>query len=176
MLFVATTPSSTLKANWSALLERALQRCDAASVRDHLSVRGGQGRCRGQGRDGRRQRAAVQLCGDPVVQDWMAAALLPDAVTCVPSVTSPLSNVAGDRSFKHVYICFRRRLSPVAKASAKELTASYSAQSGLRPFGGWYVGRTNPSQASPSWKTLKVCRLQERPLPASSDFLESEGA
>ena len=61
-----------------------------------------------------------------------------------------LRDVAGDRSFKHVYICFRRRLSPVAKASAKELTASYSArgsipaesavelrtiQSELRPFG-----------------------------------------
>ena len=43
--------------------------------------RGGQGR--GQGRNRRRQRAAVQLggqlCGDSVVQDWMAAALLPAA-------------------------------------------------------------------------------------------------
>ena len=37
--------------------QRALQRYDAG----HLSVRGGQGRRRGQGRNCRRQRAAVQL-------------------------------------------------------------------------------------------------------------------
>ena len=41
--------------------QRALQRGDAASVRGHLPVRGGQGRRRGQGRNCRRQRAAVQL-------------------------------------------------------------------------------------------------------------------
>ena len=43
--------------------QRALQRSDsdAASVRGHLSVRGGQGCCRGQGRNCRRQRAAGQL-------------------------------------------------------------------------------------------------------------------
>ena len=36
--------------------------------------------------------------------------------SCVPSVTSviqDLRNIAGDRSFKHVYICFCRGLSPV---------------------------------------------------------------
>ena len=38
---------------------------------------------------------------------------------------------AGNRSFKHVYICSRRRLSPVAKASAKELSASYSARGSI---------------------------------------------
>ena len=41
--------------------QRALQRCDAASVRGHLSVRGGQGRRRGKRRNCRRQRAAVQV-------------------------------------------------------------------------------------------------------------------
>ena len=30
-----------------------------------------------------------------------------------------------------LYICFRRRLSPVAKASAKELSASYSARGSI---------------------------------------------
>ena len=44
------------------------------------------------------------------------------------SVVQDLRDIAGNRSFKHVYICSRRRLSPVAKASAKELSASYSAQ------------------------------------------------
>ena len=39
-------------------------------MRSHLPVRGRQGCCCGQRRDGRRQYAAVrgQLCGDPVVQ------------------------------------------------------------------------------------------------------------
>ena len=41
--------------------QRALQRGDAASVRGHLAVRGGQGRRRGKRRNCRRQRAAVQL-------------------------------------------------------------------------------------------------------------------
>ena len=40
--------------------QQALQRGDAASVRGHLPVRGGQGRRRGQN-NCRRQRAAVQL-------------------------------------------------------------------------------------------------------------------
>ena len=47
-----------------ALLERRVvsELCsDAASVRGHLAVRGGQGRRRGQGCNCRRQRAAVQL-------------------------------------------------------------------------------------------------------------------
>ena len=47
------------------------------------------------------------------------------------SVVQDLRDIAGDRSFKHVYICFRRRLSPVAKASAKELSASYSARGSI---------------------------------------------
>ena len=50
--------------------QRALQRCDAASVRGHLPVRGGQGRCRGQ-----RRSSAVTRSS----RDWMAAALLPEA-------------------------------------------------------------------------------------------------
>ena len=45
---------------WRDRGQRALQR-RAASVRGHLSVRGGQGRRRGQRRNCRRQRAAVQL-------------------------------------------------------------------------------------------------------------------
>ena len=47
------------------------------------------------------------------------------------SVVQDLRDVAGNRSFKHVYIC-SRRLSPAAKAAAKELSASYSAR-GLIP-------------------------------------------
>ena len=51
-----------------------------------------------------------------------------------------LRDVARDRSFKHVYIC-SRRLSPVAKASAKELNAPAATQlrtiqSELRPLEG----------------------------------------
>ena len=47
------------------------------------------------------------------------------------SVVQDLRDVAGDRSFKHVYICFSRRLCPVAKASAKELSASYFARGSI---------------------------------------------
>ena len=47
------------------------------------------------------------------------------------SVVQDLRDIAGNRSFKHVYICSRRRLSPVAKASAKELSASYSARGSI---------------------------------------------
>ena len=47
------------------------------------------------------------------------------------SVVQDLRDIAGDRSFKHVYLCSRRRLSPVAKASAKELSASYSARGSI---------------------------------------------
>ena len=47
------------------------------------------------------------------------------------SVVQDLRNIAGNRSFKHVYLCSRRRLSPVAKASAKELSASYSARGSI---------------------------------------------
>ena len=45
------------------------------------------------------------------------------------SVVQDLRDIACNRSFKHVYICSRRRLSPVAKASAKELSASYGLDS-----------------------------------------------
>ena len=47
------------------------------------------------------------------------------------SVVQDLRDIAGNRSFKHVYLCSRRRLSPVAKASAKELSASYSARGSI---------------------------------------------
>ena len=116
--FRGSTPSSTLRADWSALFERPvvseLCSADAAPVRSQSWS-----------------------------WNWMAAALLPDAavftqvchlrggvraraspvVTCVPSVTSPLSrtwqlpqgapvtknvqnlrDVPGDGSFKHVFL------------------------------------------------------------------------
>ena len=121
--------------------QRALQRGDAASVHGHLPVRGGQGRRRGQKRNCRRQRAAVQLgglCGDSVVQGLDGSRVVAGGcrvhrqvrylsvrgesqgqlpcgdVRAVShlSVVQDLRDVAGDRSFKHVYICFRRRLSP----------------------------------------------------------------
>ena len=162
VLFVATTPSSTSKADWSALLEtrgqRALQRGDAASVRGHLSVRGGQGRRRGQKRNCRRQRAAVQLwqlCGDSVVQGLDGRCVVAGRCSVyrqvhlsvgrqsegqLPcgdvravshlSVVQDLRDIAGNRSFKHVYIC-SRRLSPLPKAAAKELSASYSARGSI---------------------------------------------
>ena len=87
-------------------------------------------------------------------RDWMAAALLrrvhrqvrylsigrqsEGQLPCCDvravshlSVVQDLRDIAGDRSFKHVYLCSRRRLSPVAKASAKELSASYSARGSI---------------------------------------------
>ena len=89
--------------------------------RGHLPVRGGQGRRRGQGRNCRRQCAAVQLggqlCGDSVVQGLDGGRVVAGrrsvyrqvrylrirresqgqlpGVTCVPSVTSPLSRTSG---------------------------------------------------------------------------------
>ena len=141
--------------------QRALQRGDAASVRGHLPVRGGQGRRRGQGHNCRRQRAAVQLggqlCGDSVVQGLDGGRVVAGGcrvhrqvrylsvrgesqgqlpcgdVRAVShlSVVQDLRDIAGDRSFKRVYLCSRRRLSPVAKASAKELSASYSARGSI---------------------------------------------
>ena len=114
--------------------QRALQRGDAASVRGHLAVRGGQGRRRCQCRNCRRQRAAVQLggqlCGDSVVQGLdgrrvvaggcrvhrqvrylgvrrQSEGQLPcgdvRAVSHL-SVVQDLRDVAGDRSFKHVFL------------------------------------------------------------------------
>ena len=88
MLFVATTLQH-VEGRLVCLVgetrgQRALQRGDAASVRGHLSVRGGQGRRRGQRRNCRRQRAAVSFEASSAVtlssRDWMAAALLPEAV------------------------------------------------------------------------------------------------
>ena len=79
----ATAPVAVSAAQETAPEASTPQRGDAASVRGHLPVCGGQGCCRGQRRNRRRQCAAVQLggqlCGDSVVQDWMAAALLPAA-------------------------------------------------------------------------------------------------
>ena len=105
MLFVATTPSSLpcWRDPWSASSAAA-----AAVARGAIAG------------------ASVLLSsfeassGDPVVR----------AVSYL-SVVQDLRDIARDRSFKHVYICFRRRLSPVAKASAKELSASYSAQGSI---------------------------------------------
>ena len=54
--------------------QRALQRGDAASVRGHLSVRGGQGRASAL-LSSFEASSAVTLSS----RDWMAAALLPDA-------------------------------------------------------------------------------------------------
>ena len=134
-------------ASVALLPERALQRGDAASVRGHLPVRGGQGRRRGQGRNRRRQRAAVQHGGRVVaggcrvhrqvrylsVRGESQGQLPCGDVRAVShlSVVQDLRDIAGDRSFKHVYLCSRRRLSPVAKASAKELSASYSARGSI---------------------------------------------
>ena len=72
--------------------QRALQRGDAASVRGHLPVRGGQGCCRGQGRNRRRQALLSSFDASSAVtlssRDWMAAALLPvAAVFTARSVT-----------------------------------------------------------------------------------------
>ena len=71
------------------------------------------------------------------------------------SVVQDLRDVAGDRSFKHVYICFCRRLSPVAKASVKELGASYS------PDGKLGTG-LNTSTAAPLKKTGGILGGAER--------------
>ena len=114
--------------------QRALQRGDAASVRGHLPVRGGQGRRRGKRRNRRRQRAAVQLggqlCGDPVVQGLDGRRVVAGGcrvhrqvrylsvrresqgqLSCCDvravshlSVVQDLRDVAGDRSFKHVFL------------------------------------------------------------------------
>ena len=84
VLFVAATPSSTSKADWSALLERPVvsELCSAAMLLPcALPVRGGQGRRRGQGAIAgasallSEASSAVTLSS----RDWMAAALLPDA-------------------------------------------------------------------------------------------------
>ena len=71
----------------------------------------------------------------------------------------------------NVYICFRRRLSPVAKASVKELSASYSTRldscpdgelgTGLNtsttaPLGGILEKRLRPYKARNSLLTLRV--------------------
>ena len=113
VLFVATTPSSTSKADWSALLERPVvsELCSAAMLLPCAAT------CpsvvaraaAGQGRNCRRQRAAVQLSGQ--LCGGQSQGQLPCGdVRAVryPSVVQDLRDVARDRSFKHVYICFRR--------------------------------------------------------------------
>ena len=87
---------------------------DAAPVRSYP----GQGCCRGQRCDCRRQCAAVQLrsqlCSDPVVQafrGWMAAALLPDAACRVHGhiCVGCQSEACGDvRAFRHLSVVQRR--------------------------------------------------------------------
>ena len=72
---------------------------DAASVRGHLSVRGGRGRSRGQGRDGRRQCAAIQLrgqlCGDAVVQGLDGGCVVVSAYSLRTMSTPPCYTCAG---------------------------------------------------------------------------------
>ena len=87
MLLVATTPSSTSKADWSALLktrgQRALQRCDVASVRGHLSVSGGRAAAVARGAIAGASALLSSFEASSAVtwlsRDWMAAALLPEA-------------------------------------------------------------------------------------------------
>ena len=130
VLLVATTPSSTSKADWSALLERPVvsKLCSAAMllpcaatwpsvVARAAAVAGGAIAGASALLSSFEASSAVTRAS----RDWMAAALLPDAavftarsVTCAHlSVVQDLRDVARDRSFKHVYIC-SRRLSPVA--------------------------------------------------------------
>ena len=124
MLFVATTPSSTSKADWSALLERPVvsELCSAAMLLPCAAtwpsvVARAAAVARGAIAG---QRAAVQLggqlCGDSVVQGLDGRRVVAGgcrvhrqvhylsvrresqgkpAVTCVPSVTSPLSRTSG---------------------------------------------------------------------------------
>ena len=125
----------------------------------------------------------MQLCGDSVVQGLDGRCVvaggcrvhrqvrylrvgrqLPcgDARTVsYLSVVQDLRDIAGDRSFKHVYICFRRRLSPVAKASAKELSASYSARGSIPA-----VSAVSPnSAASVLEPALGPHQARTRPAP-----------
>ena len=119
------------------------QRGDAASVRGRLPVRVARAAAVARG-----AIAGATALLSSLEANWMAAALLPAAavftarsVRGVPcgdvravsrlSVVQDLRDIAGNRSFKHVYICSRRRLSPVDKASAKELSASYSARGSI---------------------------------------------
>ena len=159
---MATTPA---RRRPTSLVEtrgqRALQRCDAARAQPPAP-----GCCRGQRCDCRRQSAVQlrsQLCSDPVVQGLDGGCVVAGGcrvhgqvchlrvgrqsegqLPCSDvrafrhlSVVQDVRDVAGDWSFKHLYICFRRRLCPVAKASAKELTASYSARLDSCPDGEW---------------------------------------
>ena len=80
MLFVATMPSSTSKADWSALFERPVvsKLCGAMLLPCAASCPSVVARAAAVAR-GRRQCAAVQLRSQLTRSDWMAAALLPDA-------------------------------------------------------------------------------------------------
>ena len=75
MLLVATTH---VEADWSALLERP---GDAASVRGHLPVRGGQGAAVARGAIAGALLSSLEASSAVTLssRDWMAAALLPDA-------------------------------------------------------------------------------------------------
>ena len=93
---------------WSA--SSAARRC---CFRGHLSVRGGQGRRRGQGASallssfdcGWLPRCCRRLpCSRP------GPLLARKRAVSYLSVVQDLRDVAGDRSFKHVYICFRQWL------------------------------------------------------------------
>ena len=151
-------------------------------MRGHLPVRGSQGRRRGQGRNCRRQRAAVQLEASSavVVQGLDGRCVVAGGcrvhrqvrysrVRRLPcgdvravsylSVVQDLRDIAGDRSFKHVYICFRRRLSPVATASAKELSASYSARGSIPAARMYHSART------PRLRSWSPHQARARPAP-----------
>ena len=86
------------------------------------------------------------------------------------SVVQDLRDVAGDWSFKHLYICFRRRLSPVAKASAKELSASYSARLDSCPDGELGTG-LNTSTTAPLKNTGRIPRERLHPYKARNSLL-----
>ena len=88
---------------------RALQRCDAAPVRSHLPVCGGQGCCRGQRHYCPRQcrpalKPALRSSRDRVAPSC-------PAVTCVPSITSPTT------SLQRLYSVARR--SPMGRGGGR---------------------------------------------------------
>ena len=105
-------------------------------------------------------------------RDWMAAALLPEAavftarsVTCAYGVRARAScpavtcvDIAGDRSFKHVYICFRR-LSPVVGQGAKRLAVRQTYLTGPS----WHSGRSEKlfDAPPPHRQPRKWCGLQK---------------
>ena len=135
MLLVATTPSSTSKADWSALLERPVvsELCSAAMLLPCAAtcpsvVARAAAVARGAIAGASALLSSLEASSAVTLssRDWMAAALLPDAavfrdlsvrgesqgqlpcgdVRAVShlSVVQDLRDIAGDRSFKHVFL------------------------------------------------------------------------